>query len=83
MSLIYAAIGSVTTAARLKKELSARGIRARVVDTPSEINSGGCSYSVSVSQIHRRELEQLASAGRYKIKKIYAKNPKGGYYDLS
>ena len=83
MSLIYAAIGSITTATRIAKELSTRGIRASVVHTPPEINNGGCSYSVSVDEKNRHAVELLASTGRYKIKKLYAANQDGGYNDLS
>lgn len=82
MSDIYAAMGSVTTATRLSRELQRRGVAARVVHTPSEVNSGGCSYSVRVPYQQREALEETAAARRFRIRRMYASDGEG-YYDIS
>lgn len=83
MSYIYAAIGSVTTATRLSRELMRRGVSADVVHTPSEINSGGCSYSVRLPAQNRDILEQTALEKRYKIRRLYGRDKENSYYDIS
>ena len=50
MSEILIVAGSITNATRLEKRLLAYGDkRTRVINTPSEISKGGCSYSVVAS----------------------------------
>lgn len=71
MSHIYAAIGSVTAATRFVRELNRMGIRAAVVHTPAEINSGGCSYSVRVDERYSSELEAVARMKNYRLKRMY------------
>lgn len=47
MSEILIVTGSITSATRLEKRLLSYGDKsAQVISTPSEISSGGCSYSV-------------------------------------
>lgn len=79
MSQIYAAVGSITTATRLSKELFARGIKNTVTHTPGS-GRGGCSYSVKLDEAYRKEITELA--GRYKIKKIIDPDS-DGLYDIS
>ena len=50
MSEILIVAGSITNATRLEKRLLSYGDkRARIINTPSEISKGGCSYSVVAS----------------------------------
>lgn len=83
MAYIYAAVGSVTTAARLSRELAKRGISASVMHTPPELDRGGCSYSVRVDEAYRSQLENAASGRRYKIRRLYMQDKGKDYYDLS
>ncbi len=51
MDYALAAIGSITTAVKLKKAIMRTGVvTPSVVHTPSEINKGGCSYSLRFKQ---------------------------------
>lgn len=80
---IYAAIGSVTTATRLSRELKRHGVRNAVVHTPTQINTGGCSYSVKIEPINKEILDKITEQKGYKIKKTYASDGEGNYYVIS
>ncbi len=70
--MIYATVGSVTTAVRLAKRLSARGdMRSSVVHTPAEINNGGCSYSVRTSLRDTAAIRQIAAEYGIQIRGFY------------
>ena len=87
MNNIIAVTGSVTSASRLAKHLEKAGcIDARVIHTPSEISSGGCSYSVSIPDKYLPLLSSMSSGKRIKIKNIYRYRPgneDGDYIDIS
>ena len=82
MTDILAVVGAVTTATRLAKKLERLGdIRARVVNTPSELGGSGCSYSVRASLSNEAFLRNYAG-----IKRIYIEETIGGkryYHDIS
>mgnify|MGYP000953086851 CR=1 FL=1 len=70
--MIYATVGSVTTAARLAKKLSAHGdLRTSVVHTPPEINDGGCSYSVRTSLRDPAAIREIAAEYGIQIRGFY------------
>ena len=79
---IYAAVGSLTTATRLARELERRGTAAAVTHTPSQMNKGGCSYSVKVKSADRAMLEQAAADRRVRLRAIIGSDGER-YYDLS
>ena len=71
---MYILVGSITTAMRLKRLLERNyGIPSDVMHTPSELNHGGCSYSV------RTKIPNISSYAKIiaeeygiSIRKIYA-----------
>lgn len=64
--------GSITTAVRIKKKLNSMGdINATVINTPSSINSGGCSYSVRTDYKNLNLVKELAVDKKIKYKKLY------------
>lgn len=72
-------IGSVTTATRLARLLERNtGYPASVVHTPSEINKGGCSYSVRVNDNMLSQAKKIIKDYNVPIKKIYLEHMKGG-----
>ena len=85
MGYIIAVTGSVTSASRLEKKLLKYGCTdVRVMHTPAELSTGGCSYSVRISDKYTRELE--AVMGSSKIKKLYRESMEKGesvYIDIS
>ncbi len=87
MNNIIAVTGSITSASRLLKHLERAGcIDARVIHTPSEISTGGCSYSVSIPDKYLPMLFTVSTSRRLKIKNIYrydTANEDGDYIDIS
>lgn len=70
--MIYATVGSITTAARLAKKLSAHGdLHTSIVHTPSEINNGGCSYSVRTSVRDPSLVREIAAEYGIHIRNFY------------
>lgn len=64
--------GSITTAVRIKKILNSMGnINANVINTPSSINSGGCSYSVITDYKNLKLINELSAEKKIKFKKLY------------
>ncbi len=75
-------IGSITTATRAAKIIQAKtGIKGQVVHTPSEINRGGCSYSIRYNDDYENQLRKVVKENRIPAKKWYKEA--SGYYDLS
>ncbi len=71
--------GSITTAVRIKKTLnSIGGINATVINTPSSINQGGCSYSVRTDYNNLNLVRNLASEKKIKFRKLYMQTNEGG-----
>lgn len=64
--------GSITTASRLERALSReRGITARVVGTPAQIKSGGCSYAVRYSDTDDAAVRSVIKKYRLPVRKFY------------
>ena len=75
-------IGSITTATRAVKIIQSKtGIKGYVVSTPSELNRGGCSYSIRYSDNHEEALRKAVKEYNIPAKKWYKEA--SGYYDLS
>ena len=78
-------IGPITTATRFEKKLHQNGVMsARVIHTPAEFSSGGCSYSVVSSAKYLPVVLEIAK--KYKIKEYYLIDNTGGkevYHVLS
>lgn len=72
MGYIIAITGSVTSASRLEKKLTKYGCTdVRVMHTPAVLTTGGCSYSVRISDKYINQLEIIMKDSRVKIKKLY------------
>lgn len=79
MAEILATTGAITTASRLAGELEKLGcLNVRVVHTPAEIASGGCSYSVSLPEENLSLLRSLMHNKRFKIRRILRLTTKNG-----
>ena len=79
MAEILATTGAITTASRLAGELEKLGcLNVRVVRTPSEIASGGCSYSVSLPEESLPVLRSIINNKRFKVRKILRQITKNG-----
>lgn len=64
--------GSVTTASRLVRIIRRTlGINAQVIRTPSELNRGGCSYSVKFDDSHSGSVKKIVSDYGIPVKKWY------------
>ena len=72
MSNIIITAGSVTRAISISKKINSYSQNsATVIHTPSEINTGGCSYSVKTSSKNINLVKKLSSDNLIKYKKIY------------
>lgn len=72
MNYALAAIGSVTTAVRLKKTVSKISSAVpTVVHTPAEINKGGCSYSIRFNAEYINAVKKGAAKSGITIKGLY------------
>lgn len=75
-------IGSITTATRAVKTIQTKtGIKGQVVPTPSELNRGGCSYSIRYNDNYEAQLRRAVKEHNIPVKKWYREA--SGYYDLS
>ena len=69
---IFFVIGSVTAATRLIRELYKSGIKkASVVNTPTAISSGGCSYSIKSDESEAEQIYLVARRKNIKVKGVY------------
>ncbi len=65
-------IGSVTTAARVAKTIeNSLGVSVSVVHTPSELNNGGCSYSIRFNDRYESDILRLVTEYKVPVKKWY------------
>lgn len=65
-------IGSVTTATRTAKIIKMNlGISVQVVRTPSELNRGGCSYSIRFNDRYEQEVRRIAAEKKLTLRKWY------------
>ena len=87
MADILAITGSITSATRLAGELERIGcLNAKVVHTPSSINSGGCSYSVKMPEECMTKLNEIRTSKHIKIKKVLLEKTDSKeriYHDIS
>ena len=67
MKYALAAIGSITTAVRLKKAVGAEK-SVQIVHTPAVINKGGCSYSLRFSEELIPKIKRIAEKNSITIK---------------
>lgn len=78
-------IGSVTTASRLAKLIEREAhLKASVMHTPSELNKGGCSYSVRVNCDDYIYISSLLKKYNIRIKHCYKEvcTPEGCVYNV-
>lgn len=69
---MYVLVGSITTAMRLKRLLErVLGCPSNVVQTPSKLNRGGCSYSVRLDNRYLDDVQDIAREYSVNIRKIY------------
>ncbi|MBQ2942883.1 MAG: DUF3343 domain-containing protein [Clostridia bacterium] len=64
-------LSSSTSARRLKKLLSQKGIAAEIVQTPRYLSDGGCSYSLKVGNAYLKEVTSLTARLHISVNKIY------------
>lgn len=87
MANLLAVVGPITTASRLEKKLSKRtNISARIVHTPEELSSGGCSYSVRSGAENLPVIMETAEKYNINVKAYYIVEISGGkevYHDIS
>lgn len=71
-------IGSVTTAAKVAKTIeNTLGVAVSVVYTPSELNKGGCSYSIRFNDKYESEVQQLVAEYKLPVRKWYTETYNG------
>ena len=84
---MYIVTGSITSAIRLSRVIEKyNGTPAFVLNTPAQIKSGGCSYSVKSNIKSVDTVYSLASQAGVKIKNIYEEKQENGgkvFYDIS
>ena len=72
MNEILAVVGSITGAVRLQKDLNRKGyLKVYAVNTPTCLNSGGCSYSLKFSEDIKQAFFGAANRRRIKIRGLY------------
>lgn len=72
MSFLVAVIGSITTATRFAKKLEQlTGISVRIVHTPEELGSAGCSYSLKTRSEYLPIVMDTAAKNKVKVKGYY------------
>lgn len=82
---MYVTVGSMTTAERLRRAAErVIGFPAYVVHTPSELNRGGCSYSVRLDNRAAGDIRRIAGDNEIPIKRIYIERIENGerVYDV-
>lgn len=71
-------IGSVTTATRAARIIeSTIGVSVSVVHTPSELNRGGCSYSIRFSDRYESDVLRLVTEYKIPVRKWYRETYNG------
>ena len=75
MAELIVTVGSVTTATRLEKLLRKyKGIKTKVIHTPTSINSGGCSYSLLSDIENISYIKDVAREYGVELRKFYIKD---------
>lgn len=76
-------IGSVTTATRAANTIrKALGINISVIHTPSELNRGGCSYSIKFNDNYMSAVKGVITEYKIPVKRWYGEAGRV-YNDLS
>ncbi len=60
-------VRSMTEAVRIKQMLAAKGITAKVIQTPLSMRQGGCGYSLVIRPEALEEAEKAALATKSRI----------------
>ncbi len=77
-------IGSITTASRAAKIIRrVLGINVQVIHTPSQLNRGGCSYSIRFNDNYHMSVKRVISEYNIPVKRWYGESGEGVYNDLS
>ena len=77
-------IGSITTASRAAKVIRrVPGINVQVIHTPTQLNRGGCSYSIRFSDNYHMSVKRVISEYNIPVKRWYGESDGGVYNDLS
>ena len=77
-------IGSITTASRAAKVIRrVLGINVQVIHTPTQLNRGGCSYSIRFSDNYHMSVKRVISEFNIPVKRWYGESDGGVYNDLS
>lgn len=77
-------IGSITTASRAAKVIRrVLGINVQVIHTPTQLNRGGCSYSIKFSDNYHMSVKRVISECNIPVKRWYGESDGGVYNDLS
>ena len=64
--------GSITTATRLTRALARdAGIASRVIGTPAQLKSGGCTYAVRYSDSDDAAVRTVIKKYRLPVRKFY------------
>lgn len=65
-------LSSATSAERLKKLLMKQKIHSEVVQTPKSISSGGCGYSLRISDMYADTVQKAADELHIAVKGFYS-----------
>lgn len=83
MGKLLITVGAITTASRFARLMERKaGKRAAVVQTPSALNSGGCSYSIQINEDDLPDAQRISGEYKVPIRKVY-KMDGGEYHAVS
>lgn len=86
MTYITASIGPITSAARLARKCRESGIEAGLMQTPAQINKGGCAYSVRFPPEALEAVKSISERYNIQLKKLFKEEKIGEekvYHDIS
>ncbi|GEM_PF-6499297 len=64
--------GSITTASRLSRALARdMNIAARVIQTPAQIKTGGCTYAVRYDESYDAAVRSIIQRYKLPVRKFY------------
>ena len=69
---MLATVPSRTSASRLKKSLTATGIKSSIIQTPSVLTKEGCGYSLRFDESDRAAVARSARELRINVRAFYA-----------
>ena len=80
MEKLLITVGAITTASRFARLMETKaGKHADVVQTPSSLNTGGCSYSIRINAASLADARAISEKYKVPIRRIYRIN--GGDYN--